>query len=591
VKSYRAILPDRVPLEAGGRRAAAVYGYRLIVFGLLLLINLAVLAVAVLMAITPYGLSVTAISVVIGIVLLFFWRRNLLKRQQEQLDGLRGELDLDVADTAPRSHSRIGRRAERRPNLKPSSEETPDVGTQRPWLSAQFDDETTRLLCATARLDQAFAREVLDSIAAQPYRAIAPSYGVDLVALARHAARSQRAYFRRNLAHTSLLLVGLITLGTVFLSSRSVVVPLIVGVTAALAWAVQFTDLWIARREALELVERREDPASLAPPIDPDLERRLVKLDRINVVVYDTYQHYPFLGSGWRVGGWAIPPVDITKAPDDYGGKRMTVPFDAVELYDYVAEAVRERGPAGVQVSKRLYVRGPAAPYIRGVLGDRLAIPQPMVDSDVIESALRNPQSAIQAYLCLEKITLGGQLAVSMFVHVALDRNLLTVMADSFLLPSLHRRFRAVLKLPRRRSLILARTVADASSTFVLDSLAAPDAIVHYWLSKAKRRYRLAEDTRRIRRRRGFDYGASSSIREDAADFDETSHVDMAQQERYFRVLQRQVIDAVSDFLDEHNVDISELRKQQSDVISTTSYNFYGAVHEWGNALGGTSAG
>ena len=101
--------------------------------------------------------------------------------------------------------------------------------TQQPSLPVQFDDETTRLLCASARLDTRFAREVLGSIAAQPYRAIAPSYGVDLVALARHAARSRRGYFRRNLTHTMLLFVGLVGLGAAFLSSRSVVVLLVVA--------------------------------------------------------------------------------------------------------------------------------------------------------------------------------------------------------------------------------------------------------------------------------------------------------------------------------------------------------------------------
>jgi hypothetical protein len=459
---------------------------------------------------------------------------------------------------------------------------------QQASLPAQFDDETTRLLCASARLDPRVARVVLGSFTAQPYRAIAPSYGVDLVALARHAARSRRAYFRRNLAHAVLLLVGLVALGAAFLSSQGVVVPLLAaGAIAVLAWTVQFTDLWIGRREALELVENHEDPASLAPPIDPHLERRLAQLQDTNVVVYDTDQHYPFLGSGWRVGGWAIPPVDITKAaPDDRSGKREITPFDAIELHAHLVKVIRQRGPAGVHVSNRLYLRGPTAKHIGGVLGGRLGQPQPIVDSAVIESALREPRSTIQTYLCLEKITFGGQLAVSMFVHAVLDQNLLTVMADSFFLPPLHRRFWAVLWLPRRRSLIFAKTLANAAGAVPHDFFAAPGALIRHWLRKVKRRYRLARDTYRVRHRREFDYGAASSIREDAADLDEARHVHIANEERYFRVLQHQVIDAVLEFLDNHNVDIAELRKQQSDILNATFYNFYGAMHGRGHIFG-----
>jgi hypothetical protein len=109
---------------------------------------------------------------------------------------------------------------------------------------------------------------------------------------------------------------------------------------------------------------------------------------------------------------------------------------------------------------------------------------------------------------------------------------------------------------------------------------------MRHGLRKVKRRYRLVRDTYRIRHRRGFDYGAGISIREHAADLDEARHVHIANEERYFRVLQRQVIDAVLEFLDSHNVDVSELRKQQSDILNATFYNFYGAIYGRGHIFG-----
>jgi hypothetical protein len=460
--------------------------------------------------------------------------------------------------------------------------------TQRSWLPAQLDDETTRLLCAQARLQPLFADEVLASIATQPYRAIAPSYGVDLLALVRHAARTRRTHFRRNLAHTVLLLAGLVMLATIILNYPDATLPLAaIGALALLAWAVDFADLWIARREALELVETHEDPVSLAPPIDPELERRLAKLNRRNVVVYDTHQHFPFVGSGWWVGGWSIPPVDVTKAAkDDHDQEREVVPFDPVQLHSSLEEAVRARGAAGVHVSNRLYVRGSSTQHIRGLLGGQLRTPEPIVDSDVIESALRHPQSTIQTYLCLEKITFGGQLAVSMFVHAQLEHNLLTVRADCFFLPPLRRSFWAVLWLPRRRPRVLAKTAADAVGAFPHDLFAAPGELVRYWLRKVRHRRRLARIARRIKRDRGFDYGASDSIREDTADFAEANHVHVTHEERSLRMLQRHVIDAILQFLDSHNVDISDLRKQQGRILNT-NYNFHGPVdgqgHQFGN--------
>jgi hypothetical protein len=128
--------------------------------------------------------------------------------------------------------------------------------------------------------------------------------------------------------------------------------------------------------------------------------------------------------------------------------------------------------------------------------------------------------------------------------------------------------------------------MADAVVAVPHDLLVAPVEFVRYWLRKVKRRYRLARDTWRIRHRRGFDYGAVSSIREDAADLTEAKHVHLANWQRYFRMLQHQVIDAVLEFLDDHNVDISDLRKRQVDIVNATSYTFQGPVYGQGHIFG-----
>jgi hypothetical protein len=422
----------------------------------------------------------------------------------------------------------------------------------------------------------------------RPFRAIAPSYGVDLRALARHATRNRRDRLRRSLMHTVLLLIGIVALAIVILGGTASVLPVaVVGAVLALGWSTEFADLWTARREALTLIEDGTDPASVVPPADPDVEGRLAQLGGMNVVVYGSNRHFPFVGSGWWVGRWSIPPVDVTRAAlDERGQKRKVVPFNAVRLHDHLATAVRIRGPEGVQVSNRLYVRGTAAEHIEGLLGGKPQAPEPIVDPDVVKSALLDPQSAIQTYLCLEKITFGGQLVVSMFAHAVLEQNLLTVGVDCFFLPPLRRSYWLVTELPREPLRVLARTIADAAGAFPHDLLAAPGQIVRFWMRRLGRRRRAARLARRIRRGRGFDYGAATGIREEVADIAEANHVDLASEERYLQMLQRQVIDAIIEFLDRHNVDTSDLRKRQGDIVSHTTYNFQGNVGGWGHYFG-----
>jgi hypothetical protein len=132
---------------------------------------------------------------------------------------------------------------------------------QRPYLPTQFEDEPTRLLCARARLQPVFADEVLASISAHPYPGIAPSYGVDLLALVRHADRTRHMHLRRNLAYAVLLLAGIVTLAVVLLGFPGVALPIAVaGVVAVLAWAVEFAHLLISTADELDTELRWDKP-------------------------------------------------------------------------------------------------------------------------------------------------------------------------------------------------------------------------------------------------------------------------------------------------------------------------------------------
>ena len=70
--------------------------------------------------------------------------------------------------------------------------------------------DATRYLCAAAYLDESFARRVLDEVLHQPHRAVAPSYGIDLVPIVRHCLEGRRRLFVRDLVVTGALAVLLV---------------------------------------------------------------------------------------------------------------------------------------------------------------------------------------------------------------------------------------------------------------------------------------------------------------------------------------------------------------------------------------------
>ncbi|GAA3640676.1 hypothetical protein GCM10022223_69880 [Kineosporia mesophila] len=83
--------------------------------------------------------------------------------------------------------------------------------------------EATRYLCVGVYLDRDFRRQVLHEVLDAGHRAVAPSYGIDIVPVLRHAIRAQRREFLRNLAFVAVLLVML------FIDSTAVVAGLLLA--------------------------------------------------------------------------------------------------------------------------------------------------------------------------------------------------------------------------------------------------------------------------------------------------------------------------------------------------------------------------
>jgi hypothetical protein len=86
-----------------------------------------------------------------------------------------------------------------------TSQSTPEVEDDR-WKAS----DATRYLCVGAYLDPRFRRAVLKEVLHQEHRAVAPSYGIDIVPVLRHCLRARRREITRNLVLFGIFLVLLI---------------------------------------------------------------------------------------------------------------------------------------------------------------------------------------------------------------------------------------------------------------------------------------------------------------------------------------------------------------------------------------------
>ncbi|WP_431912229.1 hypothetical protein [Nonomuraea jabiensis] len=435
-------------------------------------------------------------------------------------------------------------------------------------------------------MDEPLREYILNSIVDPHPQAVAPSYGVDLVAVARHAVLAGRRRQRQDTAVRLFRWLAIVALATGLLITlrnwlnEAELIPdfsplgIAAGgavLAAAGVWGTLFWRARAARLTALELVELDEVPSGdLAPALDPDVEDRLESLKEPNVVVYAGTEGDPFVGSGRLLQRRALSPVDVTRSStDDEGRRQKLIPFKPVELSDFLRERVPALGFDGLTSFNRLYVRGDYARHVPDLLPDRYRTPHARVEPGLLQSTIANPTEYARTYLCFERILSGGDLVISMYVHVRLEQNLLSVEWAIYFLPPLRRRF-----LPRDSLRARGRggatrdafKVAAKETLPILFGGSSPTSLKDF--EKKARKKRKARVLRQIKRGFEHDYGAFGGLREAVAVYETTKRFDVSDIEDSAMRLRRRLMDCVQEFLDAHGVDTSEFKDQVKNIYN-----------------------
>lgn len=134
-----------------------------------------------------------------------------------------------------------------------------------------------------------------------------------------------------------------------------------------------------------------------------------------------------------------------------------------------------------------------------------------------------------------------------------------------FVLPPLRPEFRRIDALAHESSLRQAFTLAQRSFwlTFPLGvrSLLTP-------VRPLLRVQRRAKSERQVRRDYFFDYGSRRSALDRARSTEYTRYFQKLDKEMYVKLFDRTLLDAIVEFLDEHDVETSELAERRETIIN-----------------------
>ncbi|MFE4513276.1 hypothetical protein ACFRMQ_03615 [Kitasatospora sp. NPDC056783] len=470
--------------------------------------------------------------------------------------------------------------------------------------------DATRYLCAAVQMDSTLARRAIDSVLGEPRRAVASSPDVDLACVLRYAvfARTRHTTARVLLALIAACIVASFFLhpfeqteapapptgygypdasaasasetSLPFLGLPIVVLPLLV-----VAWAVVLIEQLTAYFGVIKprLSRGVFDPARAPVATRPEEEARLRELAGLdhtgNVTVFSGFE--PFLGYGRLLNTWNFTiPVD---RPGEHYDR--VLPFSIADLTAETARAVESLGLPEVSVAERIFVSGAdlslgVDPAVRAVLLPRPTDrPTRELPAHIVDRLREDGTSRARPYLVTTVSGWGSEVVTTSTVRFGLSpaKDLLFVEGASSMLPPVKEAYHLVDHLLDRPTWRQLATLAGTSLKSMPGRLvrgagfllALPFAPVVAWFTKG--------DQLRQIRFSAFNYGALSSIRQLAADSKFHRYYQQIDHQMYTKVVERRTLDTLIDFLEDHRVDVSEVRERRNVI-----YN--GGIFTSGNA-------
>jgi hypothetical protein len=308
-----------------------------------------------------------------------------------------------------------------------------------------------------------------------------------------------------------------------------------------------------------------------------------------NTVVYSG--HRPFVGSGEVLRRWDLAQRLVMADPSPLDGaspltsrERLrefpTPPFKAQQISDYVREHLRriahdeqpERNLPNLTVSDQIFVAGTEISDLRT-----------QTPHEQVGEIIRNPTAPQRHYLSCQVVSWRGELVTTVYVHFAVQGKALYVeLYVTGLLPC-DGRFRIVDEVGGTGVKAVLHDAARAMVSAPALVASAPANLLRAIVDQLS----LVPARKLGRLRRGYDYGARAGLRELGASGIVRDHMQTQDIIKYGRVIERRVLAAILDFLEEHGVDITEYRQRSMTILNAGAVaTAGGTVNVQGDAVG-----
>ncbi|SDL45661.1 hypothetical protein SAMN05216298_3894 [Glycomyces sambucus] len=356
------------------------------------------------------------------------------------------------------------------------------------------------------------------------------------------------------------------------------------GLASVVVWLIVFaavtTTFGVVRRRALVRI-----PGEPEPQRPPTSRAAFIGMAQRAPVVNYHASRSPFVGSGQDVTTWQFA---LTLYPADRDGEGGPSPMaiDPIGLDDFIREwmaklahdtAITKRLP-NLTLEDQVYVSGRDIDKPISYPSELPSVGYPQFQS--VEHVQRDPTTPVRHYLRCEVDAWDGELVTTVFVHAALQGETLYVEFSSCILPPTPERYH-----------VFGRGSASPGAAVFLGFLRGL-ALMPIELARSPfdtiRNIGRAGASRTGRRGEPEDHGAVIGVREIGTDEVEQNYFQFRDAVKYIEIMERQILDALVNYLHEVNVDTGELEERASAIVNNGVIN-YGQLNT-GAAGAGASA-
>jgi hypothetical protein len=423
--------------------------------------------------------------------------------------------------------------------------------------------DATRILSAACYLDPQFRVAVHNEYLDRWHQAIGPNYGVDLPTVVRHCLHARKRAFLRSLAVTgTMLLFGVLAaLGS--MTPGSALVLALIGV-----FGISFAHEWLTFDVIRKYFSKRSfDPERLGS--DPGPKRDYLRENgNGNVTVYRGF--IPFVGAGTPLNSWSFT-VDLRKPKSGNGDGGEPREFEVKELYQTMEEVFGALHIDNLETHDRLYVSGRDVRDDERFLRHRLARPYSSVDGGLLGELISDPSLRVRHYRCVRVVDWSGELVASMFFRFSIVGHSLFVESSHRLLTPIDERYRRVERIHCEITVlqVLIR-LGRGIGWGIINPFWAPIHVIYRALRPIARLIADWVEDWLLSENPGFDYGAERSLREIACErYLYRRYGQRADAEMNLKLLDQTLLNKVIEFLDEHNVDTSDLKERGNTILNS----------------------